>query len=123
VQRATHLLQGRATRAADNGITAVWYVASEALFLPVTGSKKMHQGSMQIPPGLFNMPPERIVESLISREQFPEGPATGMRMLTFYLSYAGNYLSPSRLRRLERARKLLAAYVDRMIKAERQPAA
>ena len=83
----------------------------------------MHQESPQIPPGLFTMPAERIVESLISKEQFPGGPASGMRMLTFYLSYAGKHLSPSRLRHLERARKLLAAHVDRMMKAGRQKAA
>jgi hypothetical protein len=83
----------------------------------------MHQGSSPIPPGLFTMPAERIVESLISREKFPEGPATGMRMLTFYLAYAGKHLSPSRLRNLERAKKLLAAHVDRMIKAGRLQAA
>ena len=82
----------------------------------------MNQGLPQFPPGLFTMAPERIVESLISKEKFPEGPATGMRMLTFYLSYAGKHLSPSRLRRLERAKKLLAAHVNRDIKAERQQA-
>ena len=77
----------------------------------------MHQGSTQIPPGLFTMPAEKIVESLISRQQFPEGPATGMRMLTFYLSYAGKHLSPSRLRHLERAKKLLAPHVENALKA------
>lgn len=83
----------------------------------------MHQGSQQIPPGLFNMPAEQIVESLISKDRFPGGPANGMRMLTFYLSYAGKHLSPSRLRHLERARKLLAAHVDRTTKTGRQKAA
>jgi hypothetical protein len=39
-----------------------------------------------------------------------------MRLLTFYISHAAKRLSPSRLRRLEKARKLLAARIDRELR-------
>ena len=83
----------------------------------------MNMVSPKIPIGLFAKAPNVIAESLASREAFPEGPATGMRMLTFYISYAGRHLSASRMRGLERAKKLLAARIERMVKEERQQAA
>jgi hypothetical protein len=39
-----------------------------------------------------------------------------MRLLEFYISHAAQRLSPSRLRRLEKARKLLAARIERELK-------
>jgi len=83
----------------------------------------MNPGCPQIPVGLFAKAPELIAESLASRETFPDGPTTGMRMLTFYISYAGRHLSASRMRGLERAKKLLAARMERMVKEERRQAA
>lgn len=83
----------------------------------------MSQDGPQIPAGLFTMAPENIVEFLSSREKFPDGPAAGLRVLAFYLSYAGKRLSPFQLRRLERAKKLMAACVDRMLKEEQRLAA
>jgi hypothetical protein len=44
-------------------------------------------------------------------------------MLVFYISYAGRHLSASRMRGLERAKKLLAARMERMLKEERRQAA
>ncbi len=83
----------------------------------------MNQETPQIPARLFTMAPEKIVEFLASRESFPEGPATGMRMLSFYLSYAGRRLSPFQLRRLERAKKLMAIRVERMLREGQRQAA
>ena len=83
----------------------------------------MNMVSPKIPIGLFAKTPNVIAESLASRETFPDGPATGMRMLTFYISYAGRHLSASRMRGLERAKKLLAARIERMVKEARQQAA
>lgn len=80
----------------------------------------MNRPTPQIPPGLFALSPENIVEFLASRENFPDGPASGMRVLAFYLAYAGKHLSPSRQRRLERAKKLLTARVEQMLKEERR---
>ncbi len=42
-----------------------------------------------------------------------------MRLLTFYLSHAARRLSPSRLRSLEKARKLLAARMDRELREKK----
>ena len=63
--------------------------------------------------GLFADDANIIADSLGSRETFSQGPAMGMRVITFYLSYVGRRLSPSRRRTLERAKKLLAARVKR----------
>jgi len=71
----------------------------------------MIPGSPQIPVGLFAKAPELIAESLASKETYPDGPATGI------------HLSASRMRGLERAKKLLAARMERMLKEERRQAA
>ncbi len=70
------------------------------------------------PAGLFNKPAEEIAESLASNEVIPQGPAAGMRLLTFYISHAAGRLSPSKLRRLEKARKLLAARMERDLRGK-----
>lgn len=61
---------------------------------------------------LFTRDPETIAESLASKEFSPGGPASGMRMLSFYINRSGKRLSPSRLRNLEKAKRLLTARVE-----------
>lgn len=61
---------------------------------------------------LFTRDPETIAASLASKEYSPGGPASGMRMLSFYISRSGKRLSPSRLRNLEKAKRLLLARVE-----------
>jgi hypothetical protein len=68
------------------------------------------------PAGLFAMPAEALADSLASKDVIPQGTAAGMRLLTFYISHAARRLSPSRLRSLEKARKLLAARMDRELR-------
>jgi len=68
------------------------------------------------PPGLFKKAPEEIAESLASTEVNPQGAAAGMRLLTFYISHAAARLNPARLRKLEKARKLLALRMERELK-------
>jgi hypothetical protein len=63
------------------------------------------------------MRPEALAESLASST--PQGAASGMRLLAFYLSHSARRLSPSRLRSLEKARKLLAARLDRELKEKK----
>ena len=65
---------------------------------------------------LFTMPPEALADSLASKEVSPQVTAAGMRLLTFYISHSAKRLSPSRLRSLEKARKLLAARIDRELR-------
>ena len=83
----------------------------------------MKTGISSLPIGLFHRDPETIVKALFSHETFPDGPAAGMRILAFYITHAGKRLSPGRLRSLEKARKLLSARVDQLIKDEARRAA
>ena len=70
------------------------------------------------PVGLFAKDPVTIAESLASKEISPHGPASGMRVLAFYISHAGKSLSASRRRNLEKARKLLSVRVDQSMREE-----
>jgi Protein of unknown function (DUF3175) len=72
-------------------------------------------------PGLFTKPAKSIADSLASRELSPQGASSGLRLLTFYINYAAKWLSPSRRRNLEKAKKLLSDRVSReLIERERQ---
>ena len=73
---------------------------------------------IHMPVGLFAQAPEIIANSLASREVSPQGPATGMRLLTFYITRAGQRLSASRRKRLEKARKLLSIHVENALRDE-----
>jgi hypothetical protein len=70
--------------------------------------------------GLFKKDAATIARSLASKKVSPKGPASGMRMLTFYVNRAGKNLSQSRLRVLERAKGLLH---ERVKKAKEKPKA
>lgn len=75
----------------------------------------------QLSSGLFNLPAETIAESLASKEVSPQGASSGLRLLTFYMNYAGKRLSPARRRNLEKAKKLLSDRVTReLIERERE---
>lgn len=80
----------------------------------------MKEDIIHMPVGLFTQDPKTIAASLASREVSPQGPATGMRVLTFYITRTGRRLSASRLRKLEKARKLLSAEVERVARQEDQ---
>jgi hypothetical protein len=69
--------------------------------------------SDRIPANLFGEPPEKIVEFLTSKEVFPQGAASGMRVLSFYISRSGKGISSARRRNLEKAKKMLSARVER----------
>jgi Protein of unknown function (DUF3175) len=74
--------------------------------------KDLNSDSDRMPANLFAEPPEKIVEFLSSRQIFPQGAASGMRVLTFYISRSGKGLSPARRRNLEKAKRLLSARVE-----------
>jgi hypothetical protein len=73
---------------------------------------RLKSDSDRMPANLFAKPPEKIVEVLSSREVFPQGAASGMRVLSFYISQSGKGLSSTRRRNLERAKKMLSALVE-----------
>ena len=80
----------------------------------------MKQDIIHMPAGLFAKAPETIAASLASRDVSPQGPATGMRVLMFYITHASRRLSASRLKNLEIARKLLLVEVEKAARAEDQ---
>ena len=81
-------------------------------------NKDSRIGCVLPPVGLFAKDPETIAESLASKDVSPGGPASGMRVLAFYISHASKSLSASRRRSLEKAKKLLSARLDQSLKEE-----
>lgn len=65
------------------------------------------------PPGLFTKDAATIARTLASKKVSPKGPASGMRMLTFFINRAGKGLSAARRRELEKAKRLLSAHIHR----------
>jgi Protein of unknown function (DUF3175) len=63
--------------------------------------------------GLFNESPEKIAKSLASKRVSPKGPASGMRMLNFYINRAGKNLSKERIAELEKAKTLLSGIIHK----------
>lgn len=63
--------------------------------------------------GLFNKGAETIARELASKKVSPKGPASGMRMLTFYINRAGKNLPQSRLKVLQHAKELLHERVEK----------
>lgn len=73
----------------------------------------MKTDSTHPPPGLFTKDAATIARVLASKRVSPKGPASGMRMLTFYVNRAGRDLSPTRRAELDRAKRLLSERVRR----------
>jgi Protein of unknown function (DUF3175) len=69
------------------------------------------------PEGLFKKDAATIARTLASKKVSPKGPASGMRMLTFYINRAGHNLSASRLKELDKAKQLLHERVQEHKKA------
>lgn len=59
------------------------------------------------PKDLFTKSAPVIARTLASKKVSPKGPASGMRMLTYFINRAGKGLSATRRRELDRAKKLL----------------
>lgn len=65
------------------------------------------------PAGLFTKDAATVARALASKKVSPKGPASGMRMLTFFINRAGRGLSRARRAELERAKRLLSERVRR----------
>ena len=79
-----------------------------------TGKKwsgRIKTDSTQPSEGFFTKDPETIARSLASKKVSPKGPASGMRMLTFFINRAGKNLSATRKAKLEKAKVLLSERV------------
>ncbi|HEX4037090.1 MAG TPA: DUF3175 domain-containing protein [Acidobacteriaceae bacterium] len=66
------------------------------------------------PKDLFTKSAPVIARSLASKKVSPKGPASGMRMLTYFINRAGKGLSATRRRELERAKKLLHQRIEKV---------
>jgi len=74
-------------------------------------SAKVDTDSTHPDEGLFNQSASSIAKALASKQVSPKGPASGMRMLNFYINRAGKNLSKSRLAELEKAKTHLSAII------------
>lgn len=64
------------------------------------------------PAGLFTKSAATIARSLASKKVSPKGPASGMRMLTYFINRGGRGLSASRRTELEKAKRLLSKRIE-----------
>lgn len=76
-------------------------------------SAKVHTESTYPEEGLFKQSASAIARALASKKVSPKGPASGMRMLNFYINRAGKNLSPARHAELEKAKEKLSAIIAR----------
>ncbi|HEY6989806.1 MAG TPA: DUF3175 domain-containing protein [Bryobacteraceae bacterium] len=60
------------------------------------------------PEGLFTKDAATIARSLASKKVSPKGPASGMRMLTYFINRGGKGLSKERRSELEKTKRLLS---------------
>ncbi|XBH11137.1 tRNA adenosine(34) deaminase TadA [Edaphobacter paludis] len=84
-------------------------------------SAKVDTDSTHPDEGLFNKSATAIAKALASKEVSPKGPASGMRMLNFYINRAGKNLSQERHAELEKAKEKLSALIEKQkAEAEKQ---
>ena len=74
-------------------------------------SAKVTTDSTHPDQGLFNKSASAIAKALASKKVSPKGPASGMRMLNFYINRAGKNLTKSRHAELEKAKTLLSEII------------
>jgi hypothetical protein len=70
--------------------------------------KTVTTDSTHPPEGLFTKDAATIAKSLASKKVSPKGPASGMRMLTYFINRGGKGLSNERRAELEKAKDLLS---------------
>jgi Protein of unknown function (DUF3175) len=75
--------------------------------------KTVTTDSTHPPKDLFTQSAPTIARSLASKRVSPKGPASGMRMLTYFINRAGKGLSATRRRELERAKQLLHERIEK----------
>jgi hypothetical protein len=74
-------------------------------------SAKVTTDSTHPEKGLFLKSPNTIAHALATKKVSPKGPASGMRMLTFYINRAGKNLGKDRLADLRRAKAILSEII------------
>ncbi len=84
---------------------------------------KVTTDSTHPPAGLFTKSAATIARKLASKQVSPKGPASGLRMLTYFINRAGRGLSAGRRAELEKAKSLLSQRVRRDAARKRKQAA
>ena len=74
---------------------------------------KVKTDSTHPPPGLFTKSASTIARVLASKRVSPNGPQSGLRMLTYFINRAGRGVSKSRRATLERAKAQLSRRIHR----------
>ena len=74
-------------------------------------SAKVTTDSTHPEKGLFLKSPNTIAHALATKKVSPKGPASGMRMLNFYINRAGKNLGRDRLADLKRAKEILSEII------------
>ena len=72
--------------------------------------------------GLFLEDAESIAKALATPKVSPKGPASGMRMLNFYINRAGKNLHEDRIKELEKAKTILSAIIADQKSSAKPPA-
>lgn len=85
--------------------------------------KTVTTDSTHPPKDLFTQSAPTIARSLASKKVSPKGPASGMRMLTYFINRAGKGLSATRRRELDRAKQLLHERIEKEKQREKKKAA
>jgi tRNA(adenine34) deaminase len=73
----------------------------------------VHTDSTHPPEGLFTKSAATVARTLASKKVSPKGPASGLRMLTYFINRGGKGLPDDRRAELEKAKKLLSNRVHR----------
>jgi Protein of unknown function (DUF3175) len=81
---------------------------------------RVRTDSTHPPAGLFTKDAPTIAKTLASKKVSPKGPASGMRMLSYFINRAGRRLMPTRRAELERAKVLLSRAVRRAKKKDKK---
>jgi hypothetical protein len=74
-------------------------------------SAKVDTDSTHPDQGLFTRGPNAIAKALASKKVSPKGPASGMRMLNFYINRAGKNLPETRKEALQKAKTILSGII------------
>ena len=75
-------------------------------------SAKVDTDSTHPHEGLFKKGPSAIAKALASKKVSPKGPASGMRMLNFYINRAGKNLPEERKASLKKAKTILSKIIS-----------
>jgi tRNA(Arg) A34 adenosine deaminase TadA len=85
-------------------------------------SAKVDTDSTHPDEGLFNQSASSIAKALASKKVSPKGPASGMRMLNFYINRAGKNLPKERHAELKKAKSLLSGIIAKQKEKTPKPA-